>query len=199
MILSSSLSPEYRKMRCELKATSLLRHMGFLCASNQDLMHVVVCIVHDNINMNSNINLASPTYEQWYNIWMKGHRERGGGWRIWLLGEDGFLEGKVNYGSQSTWLKYQGRHTVMGPVSMLCQSAIFHRFVSLLEVKPIWTSFINPKVLLLAGAGLSVLRGWGAKGEVGLLCALLCVCQCISVSVWVQQRVEVNVFLCVYL
>lgn len=80
-----------------------------------------------------------------------------------MLGEDGFLEGKVNYGSQSTWLKYQGRNTVIGPVSVLCQSAIFHRFVSLLEVKPIWASFINPKVLLLAATGLSVLRGWGAK------------------------------------
>lgn len=73
------------------------------------------------------------------------------------------FRGKVNYGSQSTWLKYQGRHTVIGPVSVLCQSAIFHGFVSLLEVKPIWASFINPKVLLLAGAGLSALRGWGAK------------------------------------
>lgn len=79
------------------------------------------------------------------------------------------LEGKVNYGPRSTWLKYQGRHTVLEPVSVLCQSAIFHRSLSLLEVKPIWASFINPKVLLLAGAGLSMPRGWRGWGhaEVG--------------------------------
>lgn len=114
-----------------------------------------------------------------------------------MLGEDGFLEGKVNYGSQSTWLKYQGRHTVIGPVSMLCQSAIFHRFVSVLEVKPIWASFINPKVLLLAGAGLSALRGCGAKQrsntgrensvqvymcEYGCKCAFMCTYACAHIG-----------------
>lgn len=130
------------------------------------MIYAVACIVHDNISVNSYINLASQAYEQWSLItygWKDTHRERGSMWRIWLLGEDGFLEGKVNYGSQSTWLKYQGRHTVIGSVSVLCQSAIFHRFVSLLEVKPIWASFINPKVLLLAGSGLWAPRGWGAK------------------------------------
>lgn len=76
-----------------------------------------------------------------------------------MLAQDGFLEGKVNYGSQSTWLKYQGHHTVIGSVSVLCQSAIFQRSVSLVEVKPIWASFINPKVLLLAVGGLSALGG----------------------------------------
>lgn len=167
LIQSSSLFQEH--MVWTDSHLTLLRHMGFLCVSfPQGLIYVVACIVHDNISMNSNINLASPTYEQWSTItygWggTERGREIGSVWRVWLLGEDGFLEGKVNYGSQSTWLKYQGRHTVIGTVSVPCQSAIFHRFVSLLEVKPIWASFINPKVLLLAGAGLSVPRGWGAQ------------------------------------
>lgn len=108
-----------------------------------------------------------------------------------MLGEDGFLQGKVNYGSQSTWLKYQGRHTVIGPVTVLCQNAIFHRFVSLLEVKPIWASFINPEVLLLAVAGLSALRGWGAtqRSATG---ESICVSMCAAVGGYV------SVFMCKY-
>lgn len=66
LILSSSLSPEYEKLRSELKATSHSR--GFLCASPRGLIYGVACIVHDNISMNSNINLASPRYEQWSTI-----------------------------------------------------------------------------------------------------------------------------------
>lgn len=42
-----------------------------------------------------------------------------------MLGEDGFFEGKVNYGSQSTWLKYQGHHTVIGPLCACCVKVPF--------------------------------------------------------------------------
>lgn len=101
-----------------------------------------------------------------------------------MLGEDGFFEGKVNYGSQSTRLKYQGHHTVIGPVCVLCQSAIFHRFVSLLEVRSIWDPFINPKVLLLAGAGLSAVWGWRAKERSAVETdRAVCVCLCVQQGV----------------
>lgn len=110
------------------------------------------------------------------------------------------LEGKVNYGSQSTWLKYQGQHTVIGPVSVLCQSAIFHRFVSLLEVKPIWASFINPKVLLLAGAGLSSLRGRGGKqrsatGRKHSVLVHTFVCECVFVCIYACAHVSDSPFI----
>ena len=136
-----------RYCRGELKATAHSFDTWAPALLPRGLMYVVACIVHDNISMNSNINLASPTYETQRDV------------KDLIVRRGWILEGKVNYGSQSTWLKYQGRYTVIGPVSVLCQSAIFHRFVSLLEVKPIWASFINPKVLLLAGAWLSALRG----------------------------------------
>jgi len=159
-------------------------------------MYVVSCIVHDNISLKSNINLSSPAYEQWCTItWMTEHSEGGRVWRIWLLAWDGFLEGKVNYGPQSTWLKYQGRHTMIASVSVLCQGAIFHHFVYILEVKPIWASFINPKVLPLAGVGLSALWGWEqSRGRpwVDTMCCCLCVQR------WVDVNVFVGICMCVH-
>lgn len=86
---------------------------------------------------------------------------------------------------------------MVGPVSVLCQSAIFHRFVSLLEVKPIWVSFINPKVLLLAGAELSAPTGWRAKAEVGhkerVQCAgayCTCMCECVFMCMYACAHVS---------
>lgn len=77
------------------------------------------------------------------------------------------LEGKINYGSQSTWLKHQGRRTVMGSVSIRCQTAIFHGFVSLVEVKPIWASFINLKAPSLPSGRALGAGAPGSQAEVG--------------------------------